>query len=210
MLLISMFQMGMVAMSPIVASITTAFPGTAQTTAQLAMTFLCLVIVLTALCSGIIARVIGRRLMCTIGMVACAAFGLLFSRVLRVVKGATPAAAFLMVLVSYLIICLFDGVVPLLIAGFVGGGSLSLIFPYYLVTIADRVDPSVSVISSSLILSVDPNLGSFVSPIVLTGLSDVIFGTVVGRFRIAAVCCAVMAIVMLCRSLKLSRNGKKQ
>ena len=82
MLLVSMFQMGMVALAPVVASITTAFPGTSQTVAQLAMTFLCLVLVIFALFSGAIARRFGRRFMCAAGMLLTALagiFGTLFT-----------------------------------------------------------------------------------------------------------------------------------
>lgn len=368
MLLISLFQMGMVALSPVVASITTAFPGTSQTVAQLAMTFLCLVLVIFALFSGLIARRLGRRFMCAAGMLLCALaglcgawlttglwmvylwsaflgagtglfvpavssmmidylnedersrvaglqtafvnlggmllslfsgvlatqhwcnaylvflaavpvfalalkfipaeskqielsttapdtrvripvavwlaavqtflfailyfvfstnislliserslggaslsgiatsafmlggclFGFVFDSVMRIAKNTTPSVAFLLVAASYLLIYFSASVPALMIAAFVGGGSLSLIFPYFLVTIAGKVDASVSVIASSLILSVGPNLGSFVSPMILTTLSNAIFGSVVAaRFLLAAIAAIVMAILPL-------------
>ena len=365
MLLVSMFQMGMVALSPVVASITTAFPGTSQTTAQLAMTFLCLVLVIFALFSGQISRAIGRRMMCALGMllttiagicgtcltvalwtaflwsallgagtgmfvpavssmmidflndderskvagvqsafvnlggmllsffsgifaagrwsnaylvylasvpvfVMCllflpkephvtaqtgsaprsripgavwlaalqtfvfavlyfafstnvslllaergigstslsgtatgifmlggCLFGMAFSKVIGTCKGATPGVAFLLVALSYLIIYFTNGVAPLLIAAFIGGGSLSLIFPYFLIAIAGKVDPTISVISTSLILSVAPNFGSFVSPMILTNLSAVIFGGAVSsRFLLAAIAAAVLGVLL--------------
>lgn len=365
MLLVSMFQMGMVALSPVVASITAAFPGTSQTTAQLAMTFLCLVLVVCAAFSGQISRAVGRRAMCAGGMLLTALagvfgalltralwtvfvwsamlgagtglfvpavssmmidyltddergrvaglqtalvnlggmllsffsgvlaagrwcnaylvfvaaapifalslrgippepertrgsvrttrsripgavwlaaqtfvfailyfafstnisllieeraiggtslsgtatavfmlggclFGFVFDPVRKRLRGATPACAFLLVAVSYLLIFVTDHVAVLMLAGFLGGGSLSLIFPYFLVTIAGQVDASVSVASSSLILSVGPNLGSFVSPMFLTTLSDAVFGPVVAaRFLLAGVAAAGLAVVVL-------------
>ena len=376
MLLVSLFQMGMVALSPVVASITTAFPGTSQTVAQLAMTFLCLVLVVFALFSGAIAQRFGRRFMCAAGMLLCAVaglcgtfftvglwavylwsaflgagtglfvpavssmmidylgdderskvaglqtafvnlggmllsffsgilatqrwcnaylvflaaapvlvlslkyipaetkrekvkaaadqpkskipaavwlaalqtflfailyfafstnvslliseralggtslsgtatsvfmlggclFGFIFNKVMRTYKGATPSVAFLLVAASYLLIYFTDSVGALMIGAFVGGGSLSLIFPYFLIAIAGKVDASVSVISSSLILSVGPNLGSFVSPMILTNLSNAVFGPVVAaRFLLAAIAAIVMAVLLFL--LQLRKKG---
>lgn len=376
MLLVSLFQMGMVALSPVVASITTAFPGTSQTMAQLAMTFLCLVLVVFALFSGAIAQRFGRRFMCAAGMLLCTVaglcgtfftvglwavylwsaflgagtglfvpavssmmidylgdderskvaglqtafvnlggmllsffsgilatqrwcnaylvflaaapvlvlslkyipaetkrekvkaaadqpkskipaavwlaalqtflfailyfafstnvslliseralggtslsgtatsvfmlggclFGFIFNKVMRTCKGATPSVAFLLVAASYLLIYFTDSVGALMIGAFVGGGSLSLIFPYFLIAIAGKVDASVSVISSSLILSVGPNLGSFVSPMILTNLSNAVFGPVVAaRFLLAAIAAIVMAVLLFL--LQLRKKG---
>lgn len=373
MLLVSLFQMGMVALSPVVASITTAFPGTSQTVAQLAMTFLCLVLVIFALFSGSIARCFGRRFMCAAGMLLCAVagicgacftaglwmvylwsaflgagtglfvpavssmmidylsdnersrvaglqtafvnlggmllsffsgvlaaqrwcnaylvflaavpvfvlalkciphepkqvkpeantaapqgkipaavwlaalqtflfailyfafstnvsllisernlggtslsgtatsafmlggclFGFIFNKVMNCAKSATPSVAFLLVAASYLLIYCTSSVPALMIAAFVGGGSLSLIFPYFLIAIAGKVDASVSVISSSLILSVGPNLGSFVSPMILTNLSNAVFGPVVAaRFLLAAIAAIAMAILLFLLSFR--------
>ena len=84
-----------------------------------------------------------------------------------------------------------------------GGGSLSVIFPFFLVTIAGQVDPTVSVMASSLILSVGPNLGSFVSPMILTNLSRLLFGPgVSGRFLLAAILAVSLAGVLFALGLK--------
>lgn len=125
-------------------------------------------------------------------------FGFVFTTVLRLCRQKTAVLAFLLLAVSYCIIYFVDGTVPLLIAAFIGGGSLSIIFPFFLVTIANRVDPSISVISASLILSVGPNLGSFVSPMILTNLADRIFGEIVAaRFLLAAILAVVLALILL-------------
>lgn len=373
---ISLFQMGMVALAPVISSLTQAFPGTSALMAQTATTFLNLVLVLTALASGAISRKIGRRAMCALGMLlfllagvlgtllttalwcvflwsaflgagtglfvpavssmmidcledsergriaglqtaavnlggmllsfssgllaavhwrmaylvfAAAApvillalkfiprrsmeaqapggpersrsiprpvwlaslqtlvfavlyfafstnismllvergvtnsamsgtvtavfmlggclFGFALTTVLKLAKGKTPSLAFLLLALSYFIICLFTGLPALFLAAFIGGGSLSLIFPYFVVTIADRVDPSVSVISSSLIVSVAPNFGSFLSPLILTNLSAALFGErVVCRFLLAAILALLLAAVLFLISLS---NSKK-
>ena len=370
MMLISMFQMGMVALSPIVSSLTDVFAGTSDTAAQLAMTFMCLCIVLTALCSGAISRIIGRRFMCAGGMALTAAgglvgifmtfrlwmvflssavlgigtglfvpavssmmidylsdeerekaagvqtafvnlggvllsllsglaaavcwnyayvvyllavpmiffalrsipaeepkpadrekggasfrsgskipavvwssalqtflfailyfafstnisllleerrlggadaaglatgifmlgglvFGLLFSRMYAKLGAQMPGLAFFILSVSYLMVYASGNLIGILIAGFFGGGSLSVIFPYFLLHIAGRVDPSVSVISSSLILSVGPNLGSFVSPMILTTLAGFMGDTAGARFMLACGAALILTIATL-------------
>ncbi len=133
--------------------------------------------------------------------------GLLFTKVLHLLGKRTAAGAFLLLAVSYLIIYLFDGIVPLLLAAVIGGGSLSFIFPYFLVTIANRVDPSISVISTSLILSVGPNLGSFVSPMILTNLTSLFAGEAAApRFLLAAVLAVVGAAVLFAVSCRRGRE----
>lgn len=370
-LCISMFQMGMVALAPVIASISTAFPNASQLSAQLAATFLNLVLVIVALFSGAISRAIGRRSMCVAGLglfvlaavcgtflsrslfavylwsaflgagtglfVPCVssmlldyfsdeerpriaglqtsavnlggvalsllagilasgrwsraylsfllalpvlcmclrwlpkegraggddrpapraripaivwsyaaqttlfaiiyfafstnvsllleerslassslsglataafmlggcAFGFLFNPVMKRLKKRTAIGAFVLLAASYLVIYFFDGLFPLLLGAFVGGGSLSLIFPFFLVRLGGRVDPSVTVLSTSLILSVGPNLGSFLSPVVLTGLAGLTGAdSVAFRFLAAALLALLLAAVLLLLSLR--------
>ena len=130
-------------------------------------------------------------------------FGFVFTRTLQLFRQRTAVLAFLLLAVSYLIIYFVDGTVPLLIAAFIGGGSLSIIFPFFLVTIANQVDPSISVISTSLILSVGPNPGSFVSPMILTNLANSIWGEIVAaRFLLAAILAVALAGILLILGLR--------
>ena len=130
-------------------------------------------------------------------------FGFVFTRLLDLCKERTACLAFVLLAVSYLTIYCLDGSAALFAAAFVGGGSLSLIFPFFLVTIAGRVDPSSSVVASSLIISVGPNLGSFVSPMILTNLSGLLMGpSVAARFLLAAVLALIMAAVLFLLSVK--------
>ena len=92
-------------------------------------------------------------------------FGFVFTRLLNLCKERTACLAFVLLAVSYLTIYCLDGSAVLFAAAFVGGGSLSLIFPYFLVTIAGQVNPSASVMASSLIISVGPKLSSFDVPL---------------------------------------------
>lgn len=364
-IVISMFQMGMVALSPVVSSITTAFPGTSSQTAQLAMTFLPLILVVFALLSSPISKRIGRRTMAIIGlaltvfvgiaapfltvsigivflwsgllgaggglfipvasslmvdyfddqerqqvagwqtagvnlggvllsilagvfaglrwncaylvyllafpaMILClrflpkqdvvqaaasdakkhripgivwtaalqtflfaiiyfafttnislllvekgqtsatvagiatavfmlggCIFGFVFPRLLKRCKDLTPSAAFVLLALSYLLIYLTDGLVPLMIGAFVGGGSLSIIFPYFVVSVGGKVDPSLSVLSTSLILSVAPNFGSFVSPVIVNFITSLVGGATVNeRFLVCTVTAVLLAVLI--------------
>ena len=125
-------------------------------------------------------------------------FGFVFTRLLNLCKERTACLAFVLLAVSYLTIYCLDGSAVLFAAAFVGGGSLSLIFPYFLVTIAGQVNPS-----ASLIISVGPNLGSFVSPMILTNLSGLLMGpSVAARFLLAAVLALILAAVLFLLSVK--------
>ena len=135
-------------------------------------------------------------------------FGFVFTRLLGLCKGRTACLAFVLLAASYLVICCCDGMLPLLAAAFVGGGSLSVIFPFFLVSIAGQVDPSSSVTASSLIISVAPNLGSFVSPMILTNLAGLWSSTVSARFLLAALLALAMAAALFALSLKKQPGPK--
>ena len=124
--------------------------------------------------------------------------GFVFKKLCNIFKGYTAIFAYILVAVSYIAIYLFHGIAPLLIAAFFGGGSLSVIFPYLLVTSGDKMEPAVSVISTSLIICIGPNFGSFVSPVIITNLASALgFSTVAGRFMTAALLAVVVAVLLV-------------
>ncbi len=124
-------------------------------------------------------------------------FGFIFLHVLKLCKNLTVSAAFILLALSYLLIYVTDGLLPLMIGAFVGGGSLSLIFPYFVVSVGGKVDPSISVLSSSLILSVAPNLGSFVSPVIVNFITGLVGGTSVNaKFLVCAAIAILLAVII--------------
>ena len=127
--------------------------------------------------------------------------GLNFGRIMGLVRRKTPALAFALLVVTYLLIYAVELWPVTLIAAFVAGGSLSLLFPYLLMTAMKGVDPRVSVISTSVIVAVCPNLGSFVSPVVISGITGSFGGTLIAdRFLTAAVIAGVLTILLLVTS----------
>lgn len=132
-------------------------------------------------------------------------FGFVFTPLLRLCKNKTAAAAMVMLAVSYGVIFLTNQLPVLLIAAFLGGGSLSVMFPFFLLGIADRVDASASVAATSLVLCVAPNFGSFLSPAIITTLSDWLGNaTVAFRFLLSALLAVLLGAVMFFSS----RNAK--
>mgnify|MGYP002519166963 CR=1 FL=1 len=133
-------------------------------------------------------------------------FGLLFARALGLLGRALPAAAFLLLALSYGAVCVFGALPALMLAAMVGGGSLSLIFPYYVITIADRVDPAASVLSASLIVSIGPNFGSFISPMIITNLAGLFGASVTDRFLLAGTLAVLGCVILLARARRKEKS----
>lgn len=134
--------------------------------------------------------------------------GLLFTRITALLKSITAIGAFVLVGASFMCIYCFDGLISLFIAAFLGGGSLSIIFPYFLVTTSEYIDPTISVLSTSLIISVGPNFGSFLSPLIITNLSALFDGTSV-RFRFCVASILAMLLAVLQLVLNIKKNGRE-
>ncbi len=110
----------------------------------------------------------------------------------------TPAFATGLLALSYLVLRM-TGALPLIFAAaFVGGSTLGFVFPFFVVTVGARVDASLSILASSLIISVAPNFGSFLSPLVITPLTGLFGGQTVGaRFLLGAILAVLLAIGMI-------------
>ena len=130
-------------------------------------------------------------------MLGTCASSLLLKTVLRCVGHYIPAASFLMLTVSYALLFATGSLALMIAASFLAGSTLGFIFPYLVVNIGEKIDASVSVLASSLVISVAPNSGSFVSPLLLTPITKALGGNTVGaRFVAAAIAAAVIAAVL--------------
>ena len=140
-----------------------------------------------------------------LGGVGC---GLMFKSFSALFKAWTPAAAFILLAIGYAALSTTHSVPLLFICSFIGGGSLSFIFPYLLLTAGGSVDPALSVMASSMIIAVGPNLGSFVSPMIVTNLSAVLLGDTAGkRFLLAAIIAGISAVVLTASNLRKGRKA---
>ncbi len=129
--------------------------------------------------------------------------GFLFNKIMSVMKKNTDVFAFVLLAVSYALIYFVPSMPAMMLGAFIGGGSLSIIFPYALLRVGGKVDPAVTVTASAWILSVGPNFGSFLSPLILTNLangmgrSDCAF-----RFFLAAVLAVILGGIVFGCHLK--------
>ncbi len=89
--------------------------------------------------------------------------GLLFQRVNRAAGGAHAQPGAGAGGGGYVIIVGCRGMAAVCLGAMIAGGSLSFIFPYFVVHMGGHIPPESLVLSTSLIISVGPNLGSFVS-----------------------------------------------
>ena len=139
-------------------------------------------------------------------MLGGAGCGLIFKKFAALCRDYTPMAAFVLLAVSYVVLSVTHSVPVLLICAFIGGGSLSFIFPYLLLSVGGSVDPAISVMTSSMIISVGPNLGSFVSPVIITNLAGAVIGDTAGsRFQLAAVIAVLSAAVLAVSTFRRSK-----
>ncbi|MCD7770044.1 MAG: hypothetical protein LUH36_08040, partial [Oscillospiraceae bacterium] len=123
---------------------------------------------------------------------------LLLGKVMRILKRYTPVLAFGLLAISYLVLFSAENLVIIFIAAFVGGSTLGFIFPYFVITAGARVDPALSVISSSLIVSIAPNLGSFLSPVLITPLTNLFAsGRIAPRFLLGAILAMAITVILI-------------
>jgi MFS family permease len=134
-------------------------------------------------------------------------FGILFTKIAALMKRNTAIFAFAILAASYAAIYFLDGNVALFIFSFIGGGSLSIFFPYLLVRISEVVVPSNSLLSTSLLITIAPNFGTFLSPIIITNISP-LFGDVSVHFRFltAAAFAGITAAVMLIANARVKHE----
>ena len=138
-----------------------------------------------------------------LGGVVC---GLLFKWFAGVFRRFTPTAAYLLLAISYFALTFSHNTAAILLCSFVGGGSLSFIFPYLLITAGGTASAEANVAASSMIVCVAPNFGSFLSPVILTNLTNIFSNWADSRFLLAAVLAFVGAgVLALCQ---LRKSGK--
>ncbi|MCD8144292.1 MAG: MFS transporter [Oscillospiraceae bacterium] len=129
-------------------------------------------------------------------MLGGAISGMFFDMMERKMNKQMPTVAFLMMAVSYLTIYLVDNLVVLCIAAAIGGASLTLVFPHFVISLGGYTTPETLVLATSLVISVGPNLGSFVSPLILTNLAALFGDTVSLRFLLASILAIIMVIIL--------------
>lgn len=139
----------------------------------------------------------------SIGMAGGVVGGILFSRVLSCYRERLFPAIFAMLTLSFaaLVLCRSIGLLAVIV--FVMGCVQCVMMPCCLLTLSDEVQPYQTVLVSSVICAVAPNLSGVISPLIITNLSEVLFrGSVRGRFIIAGILALGMTAVMTVLTLR--------
>jgi len=136
--------------------------------------------------------------------------GVLLTRIIRLFGTWTPVFSLSLLLICH-VIMYFSTALPVYFVGAIlGGASLTIMFPFLLLTISKHVDESNSLMSSSMLITMGPNIGAFLSPVIITGLSAVITGTdaVRPRFGVAIVFTLVFLAGLVCVSATQARAAR--
>lgn len=103
--------------------------------------------------------------------------GLLFSKLSAKFKDMLLPIAFVILFVGFTILNVGQSLLALdLIGVFVVGAALSILFPYCIFSTSKYVDKSNSGTGTSLVQAIAPGIGGFVSPMILTTLTQAIGG----------------------------------
>jgi MFS family permease len=98
-----------------------------------------------------------------------------------------------------------------MLGAFVVGTSMSMITPQCLFAVSNIVDPSNSASATSLIVSIAPGIGGFLSPIIITNLTTLLGGESTNfRFQFAGFMALAVGLIVLAvtsRRQKLKEDG---
>ena len=150
-----------------------------------------------------------------IGLVAAAqmaggaVLGLFFARLSSALKDKLPAIAFFMLFISYSVLNVCRGALVMQFAGvFFLGMALSVIGPYCVIAVSRYVDTSTSAFATSLITGFAPGIGGFLSPVVLTNLTDVLVKDST-NFRYQFVAFLALACGIILAVVTVRRRGRE-
>lgn len=95
-----------------------------------------------------------------------------------------------------------------LIAVLIVGTSISFTMPRCVFAVSTLVDPTNSATATSLITSLAPSLGGFLSPIIITNITTALFGnSTVSRYLFVGVLALCLAGIVTCVTLSRRKNG---
>ncbi|MDR1299660.1 MAG: MFS transporter [Oscillospiraceae bacterium] len=103
--------------------------------------------------------------------------GFAFPKLSPVLRSNMAALAHTELFVSYMLLGFFpSSVAVIIIASFIGGMSLSTMLPHCIFSASGYVDEANSAVATMLIGTLAPGTGSFLSPIVVTNITQLLFG----------------------------------
>ena len=122
--------------------------------------------------------------------------GVVFSKFSMRIGEYLFGVAYLMLAFTFFVLCNTQSIVLVFIAAFFGGTSISMTMPQALFSVAARIPPAISAVVFSLVASVAPSLGNFVSPAFIAFVSGLVSdaGDSISRYTIAG----ILAVIFAC------------
>jgi MFS family permease len=134
--------------------------------------------------------------------------GLFFGKLSGKFKDMVFSAACFAVFIGFTILSLFaSSIIMMFIGVFITGLSLSLALPRCIFAVSTLVDKSTSATATVIISSVAPSLGSLLSPIIFTNLTDALFGNLT-IYRYGFVACVMLFFGIIVAAVTLINSRK--
>jgi len=137
------------------------------------------------------------------------AIGFVFGKISAKLKDFVIVLALGLMFVGFGLMSLFpQSYLVTLLSVLIVGTSISFTMPRCVYAVSTLVDPTNSATATSLITSLAPSLGGFLSPIVITNITPALFGTsTVSRYRFVGFLALLLAAVVAAITVSRGRKG---
>ncbi len=133
----------------------------------------------------------------SIGMLGGVVGGTIFGKYISKYGDKVTPVIFMLLAAMFLVLYSTHSIIVLAIVVFIVGVLQCIMMPRSMLSLSEKIEPSQTVLASSLICAVMPNLSGVITPLIVTNLSTVLFGgSIRGRFMIAAIMALIMAIAL--------------
>ncbi len=133
----------------------------------------------------------------SIGMLGGVVGGMIFGKYISKYGDKVTPIIFLLLAIMFLVLYSTDNIIVLALIVFILGVLQCIMMPRSMLSLSEKINPTQSVLASSLICAVMPNLSGVITPLIVTNLSTVFFGgTIRSRFMIAAIMAIVIATTL--------------
>ncbi len=142
----------------------------------------------------------------SIGMLGGVVGGTIFGKYISKYGDKVTPVIFMLLAAMFLVLYSTHSIIVLAIVVFIVGVLQCIMMPRSMLSLSEKIEPSQTVLASSLICAVMPNLSGVITPLIVTNLSTVLFGgSIRGRFMIAAIMALIMAIALGYKEVKVKK-----
>lgn len=142
----------------------------------------------------------------SIGMLGGVVGGTIFGKYISKYGDKVTPVIFMLLAAMFLVLYSTHSIIVLAIVVFSVGVLQCIMMPRSMLSLSEKIEPSQTVLASSLICAVMPNLSGVITPLIVTNLSTVLFGgSIRGRFMIAAIMALIMAIALGYKEVKAKK-----